>query len=55
MSKQIDVNDLFLAVAEMAVQTVNCIYQIDSMMAAQLTPLEEMAAEALPDEDEEEH
>ena len=41
--------DTFMAVAEMAVQTVNCIYQIEDIMARNVTPMEEMAAEALDD------
>lgn len=36
--------DTFMAVAEMAVQTVNCIYQIEDIMARNVTPMEEMAA-----------
>ena len=41
--------DTFMAVAEMAVQTVNCIYQIEDMMARNVTPMEEMAAANLDD------
>lgn len=41
--------DTFMAVAEMAVQTLNCIYQIEGLVNSQKTPMEEYA-ENLDDE-----
>ena len=38
-----------MAVAEMAVQTLNCIYQIEGLVNSQKTPMEEYA-ENLDDE-----